>query len=79
VDVAFREFVGDPLPAVRKIYDFAGMSCTADTERAVAEWHRAHPQHSEGKFEYKLEHYGATEADIERAFAPYLRKYAAYL
>lgn len=79
VDVAFREFVGDPLPAVRKIYDFAGMSYTADTERAVAEWHRAHPQHSEGKFEYKLEDYGANEADIERAFAPYLKKYAAYL
>jgi len=79
VDVAFRDFVGDPLPAMRRIYDYAGVPFTAETEAAASAHHREYPQHGEGKFEYDLADYGATEADIERAFEPYLRKYAAFL
>jgi hypothetical protein len=74
-DVRFRDLVGDPLPAIRGIYDFAGAPYTAETERAAADWHRDNPQHSEGKFEYDLADYAATDADIEAAFADYLRAY----
>jgi hypothetical protein len=76
IDVSFRELVGDPLPAIRRIYDFAGMPYTAEAEAAAAAWHRDNPQHSEGKFEYDLADYSCTEADIEAAFADYLREFA---
>lgn len=79
IDVAFRDFVADPLPAVRQIYDFAGARYTAETAAAVGEWHRQHPRHSEGKFEYRLEDFGLTEAEVARAFAPYLEEYSVYL
>jgi hypothetical protein len=79
VDVRFRDLVGDPLPAIRRIYEFAGAPYTAETEAAAAAWHRDNPQHSEGKFEYDLADYSASDADIEAAFADYLREYGHLL
>lgn len=76
IDVSFRDLVGDPLPAIRRIYDFAAMAFTGETEMAVARWHAENPQHSEGKFEYELEDYGIAEPDIEAAFGDYLQAFA---
>jgi hypothetical protein len=78
LDVRFRDLVGDPLPAIRRIYEFAGAPYTAETEAAAAAWHDGNPQHSEGKFEYNLADYSATEADIDRAFARYLREFSQF-
>lgn len=76
IDVSFRDLVGDPLPAIRRIYDFAGMAYTKESEEAAARWHEENPQHSEGKFEYDLADYGIDEADIEAAFKDYLEPFA---
>lgn len=76
VNVSFRDLVGDPLPAIRRIYSFAGMPYTAETEAAAARWHDENPQHSEGKFEYDLADYGISEADIGDAFGDYLEAFA---
>ena len=76
IDVSFRDLTGDPLPAIRHIYDFAGMSCTSGTEAAAARWHAENPRHSEGVFEYDLADYGIGDADIEAAFADYLKTFA---
>ena len=76
IDVSFRDLVGDPLPAIRRIYDFAGMAYTKETEQAAARWHEENPQHSEGKFEYDLADYGIDEPDIEAAFKDYLEAFA---
>jgi hypothetical protein len=72
IDVSFRELVGDPLPAIRRIYDFAGMPYTEESEAAAARWHDENPQHSEGKFEYDLANYGLSVEDIEAAFSTYI-------
>ena len=79
VNVSFRDFVGDPLPAVKQIYAYAGMPYTPEAEAAAAAWHRDNPRFSEGSFDYDLADYGCSEADIERAFAPYLSRFAAHL
>jgi hypothetical protein len=76
IDVSFRDLVGDPLPAIRRIYEFAQVPYTKETESAALAWHRDNPQHSEGKFEYDLADYSATDADIESAFSDYIRTYA---
>lgn len=76
IDVSFRDLVGDPLPAIKRIYDFAGAAYTRETEESAAAWHRNNPQHSEGKFEYDLADYATTEADIESRFAAYLAEYS---
>jgi hypothetical protein len=79
IDVSFRDFVGDPLPTMKRIYDFAGVRFTQQTDSAARAWERDNPRHSEGKFEYDLADFGATEADIDSAFEPYLRAYENYL
>jgi hypothetical protein len=79
INVSFRDLVGDPLPAIRRIYDFAGMAYTSETEEAAARWHADNPQHSEGKFEYDLADYGICEADIEAAFEGYLHAFASLI
>jgi hypothetical protein len=72
IDVSFRELVGDPLPAIRRIYDFAGMPYTEESEAAAARWHDENPQHGEGRFEYDLADYGLGVEDIEAAFSAYI-------
>ncbi len=79
INVSFRDLVGDPLPAIRRIYDFAGMPYTNETEEAAARWHAENPQHSEGKFEYDLVDYGISDADIEAAFRNYLQTFASLI
>jgi hypothetical protein len=78
IDVSFRDLVGDPLPAIRRIYEFAGAPYTHETEEAAAAWHRDNPQHSEGKFEYDLADFSMTDEDVERVFEKYIRNYAKY-
>ena len=78
-DVGFRDFVGDPLPAVKQIYDFSGMPYTSETEAAIEAWHRDNPRFSEGKFDYDLSDYGSSDEEIEKAFEPYLKAYADFL
>jgi hypothetical protein len=75
IDVRFSDLVDDPLPVTRAVYAAAGMPHTRETEETVAAWHRANPRHSEGRFDYDLADYGLTDADIEQAFAPYVRAY----
>jgi hypothetical protein len=76
ISVSFRDLVGYPLPAIQRIYAFAGMPFTRETEEAAARWHAENPRHSEGRFEYDLADYGITDADIEDAFGKYLRAFA---
>lgn len=78
VDVAFHDFVGDPLPAVKQIYAYAGVPYTPVGEAAAAAWHRDNPRFSEGKLDYDLADFGCDEAEVETAFAPYIAKYSAY-
>lgn len=79
IDVSFRDLVGDPLPAIRRIYEFAGVPYTAATEEAAAAWHRDNPQHSEGKFVYQLSDFGMTDEDVEREFTAYIQHFASLL
>jgi hypothetical protein len=75
IDVSFQDLVGDPLPAIRRIYESVDMPYTKETEAAAAAWDRDNPRHSEGKFEYDLADYFTSEADIENAFSDYIKAY----
>jgi hypothetical protein len=79
INVSFRDLVGDPIPATKRIYEFAGMPYTAETEAAVARWHAENPQHAEGYFEYDLADYGLSEAQIETAFHHYIQEFRGLL
>jgi hypothetical protein len=76
INVSYRDLTGDPLPAIRRIYGYAGMPFTGGTVEAAARWHAENPQHSEGKFEYDLVDYGLAKADIADAFKDYLQTFA---
>jgi hypothetical protein len=79
LDVSFQDLVGDPLPAIRRIYEFARVPYTKETEAAAVAWHRDNPQHSEGKFEYDLADYFTSDAHIEKAFSDYLKTFSRLL
>ena len=77
VHVAFRDFVTDPLPAIERIYAFAGALVTAETRAAVAHWHDENPRHADGRFDYDLAEFGLTDDMIDHVFAPHLSEFAA--
>lgn len=79
LDVGFSQIVDDPLSTIERIYAHAGMPFTAEAKARAREWHVGNPRFSEGKFEYDLADYGATDAEIERAFEAYLSQYASFL
>jgi hypothetical protein len=79
VDVGYREVVDDAAGAVKRVYDFVGEPFTAETESCVREWERRNPQHVLGRFDYSLEQYGLTDADIDELFGEYIERYRPWL
>jgi hypothetical protein len=68
LDVPFRGITDDPYPIVREVYSRAGVTLTAEAERAMRAWSDRNQQHKHGKANYRLERYGLTVDDIRRAF-----------
>lgn len=77
VHVGYKEIVGDAAAAARRIYEASQAPFTAGAEQAISAWERENPQHKEGAFDYALEDYGLSELDVERQFAPYIRRYSS--
>lgn len=70
LDVAYEDFLADPLATVARIYDFAGRAFTGDVERAVREQVTNRPQHRFGVHRYSLEQFGLSTEQIVERFGP---------
>ncbi len=71
VDIRYKQFVKDPIAAVRTIEERAGLSLTDEAEKALRATLTVEVQHKHGVHKYDLEDFGLTTSDVDRAFARY--------
>jgi hypothetical protein len=75
VDLDFREVLGNPVSAMRQVYDTLGYEMTDEAEARLRSWHEANPRGKHGAHEYTAEEYGLTTTMIQDRFAGYLDHY----
>lgn len=63
LDVQFREFMSDPFATLRRIYDFAGLDYTPDTDARMHAYLDANPAGKHGVHEYTFADTGLDEAE----------------
>jgi hypothetical protein len=75
IDVWFTEAMRDPLGQLRRIYDFAGMELTPETEAKMRQWLVDNAREKRVAHSYTLEQFGLTEQGIRTDFAAYRRRF----
>jgi hypothetical protein len=71
IDVHYQDLLADPMKEIRRIYDFLGLSLSAETDRSMQEWRTGNPQNKHGMHRYHLEDFGLDREVLRRDFAPY--------
>ncbi len=66
VDLQFREFIADPIPVVRQVYDRFDLELLPETEKRMHEYLRANPSDRDGAHRHSLEGSGI-DLEAERA------------
>ena len=77
VHLPFKEIVADPIAAVGKVYDHAGLHLTATYERRMRTWlsNPANKIDRYGRYRYSHEPFGITEAWVRELFADYSKRF----
>jgi hypothetical protein len=75
VDVDYRQFVEDPMAAVRGIYRSFGLELNEATERSMQEYVAANPQKKHGAHRYSMEEYGLTPEQVRERLADYIERF----
>lgn len=73
LDVDYRDLINDVEGVIRKVYDFAKVELGDASLQRMLDWNASNPKHKHGKFEYSLDDYGCTQAEIETVFKDYIR------
>jgi hypothetical protein len=66
IDVQFRDFIGDPVSEISRIYDHFGLEFTGDVERRMREYVESNPSDRDGKHAHSFAGTGL-DVDEERA------------
>ena len=74
-DLAYTEIRGDPIAAVRRIYDYFGWSLTRQAEQRMRVVLANQPQEQHGFHRYNLSQFGLQAAEGEKAFALYCERF----
>jgi hypothetical protein len=75
-DVQYEDAVADPLAAVARVYEGAGLALTAEAEAAMREWLAARPP-SGGRPSYDTQTYGLSDEQVRERFADYEARFRA--
>lgn len=75
VDLDYRALVADPMAAVRRIYDAAGIELTPAALAALDRHRAASPQHARGVHRYTPEQFGLDRAALRERFARYEERF----
>jgi hypothetical protein len=75
LDIWYQDVNRDPMAAIQRIYDFAGMELDAEAERRMRQWSVDHSRDKRPAHHYTLEQYGFTEEGIRRDFAEYRERF----
>jgi sulfotransferase family protein len=75
IDVQYADLVTDPLPAIERIYEWAGDPLTPETEARMRRYVADNPQTRFGTHQYSLAGTGLERAELEDRFAAYRDRY----
>ena len=74
-DLAYDEIRGQPIAAVRRIYDHFGWSLTPEAEKRMRVVIANQPRDQHGFHRYNLSQFGLQAAESEKAFAYYCERF----
>ena len=74
-DLHFDDVQGNPVGAVRRIYDHFGIEMNEEGERRMRAWRDENPPGKYGHHRYLAADYGLDDRQMREAFAPYLEHY----
>ena len=75
-DVGFRDFVGNEIETIRRLYDHFGMPFSAEAESRMRRYLAANPKDKHGGHRYEFGAAGLDPAVERRRFAPYVARFA---
>ena len=75
IDVAYTDFIADPLREVERIYGAAGISMSPETRTRMAKWIEENPRGRHGRHEYHLAPFGIERERARACFAEYCEVY----
>lgn len=75
IDVPYHDVVAHACEVIARIYDTAGLQRSEQALAAMHRWEAANAQHKHGEHRYRLEDYGLSEAEVDRAFRPYCERF----
>jgi hypothetical protein len=75
IDIYFDEIIREPLAAIARIYDFAGIEFRPAVRHDIEDFLENDTASKHGKHAYSMEDMGFTHAEIDTLFADYLHHY----
>jgi len=74
-DVKYDQIYGDPIVAVRQIYDHFGWPLSRDAEQRMHALVASQAQRQSGNHRYDLSQFGSSPEEVLSAFAPYCQRF----
>lgn len=74
-DIYFKDFIADPVVAVRGAYAKFGIPWQADSETAFRAWSEANPQGKHGAHRHSTKEFGLTPDAIRELFSVYMKHF----
>lgn len=76
IHIRFADFMADDLGTIRRIYDLADHTLTADIEKAMRGYIKDNPRGKHGRIIYDLEgDFGIDREELYGLYAPYMEKF----
>ncbi|HVW31274.1 MAG TPA: sulfotransferase [Acidimicrobiia bacterium] len=79
LDVGYRSVVADAMAVITEVFGRAGIPLNAEGRARMEAYATENPQGRFGRFDYSLERFGLTEADIQQRFGRYRAAFAKEL
>jgi hypothetical protein len=79
VDLAYSDFVADPLSTIGALYEQLGETLTPQAEQAMRAHSAEHKKDRFGSHSYSLEEWGLDRDELTERVQPYLTRYADFL
>jgi hypothetical protein len=78
-DIGFSAFQADPIPEIRRLYEWLGQELTAETEQGMRTWRESNPRDKYGAHEYNADDFGITEEALTERFRAYRQRFGPLL
>ena len=75
VDIAYRDFISDPLGEIKKTYSILGFDVDIETENKIEQYLINQKSLKKQKHSYSLNDFGLTENDVKNQFHDYMMNY----